>query len=285
MARTYKSPFEDKTFKSVDELERHTKKYHSDKIPAEYHGDIDHYLFDHCNGFKGGRCQVCGAPTKWDPKTKRYEVLCEPISVRKIINDPYRTLKTYVDNKGNDCKTIARKNYLENIERRRGTSNLMADEEYQKMLLESKGKKVRYKDKEMIVVGSYEVLFVQECNKILIRNDDLESPGPTIPYYNPIKKKDTYTIWDFYIKSIDAIISIKDEGFNKITKAVEEKRIVDTAKFKKGLDTKYKCVIELNGKEEIRDFKRIYNEAKEYIEEGKRYIKYPNYYKEYENKI
>lgn len=281
MPRTYKSPFDDKKFTNVNDLERHTYKYHMDKIPKEYKGDYKRYLFDYRNGFKGGRCQVCGAPTPWDPDKGRYKIICEPVTVKRILSDPYRVAKTFVHNKGNSCSDVARKMYLENLSAKRGTDNLMKDPEYQKVLLQSKGRKAIYKGKELVVVGSYEVLFVQECNRILTDPDDLEAPGPTLTYYNPVKKENTFTIWDFYIKSIDAIISIKDEGFNKETQAVLEKRIVDRAKFKSAIDnTKYKCVIELNGKEEIKKFKSIYKEAKETIKKGERYIFYPNYYNE-----
>ena len=100
MPRTYKNPFGDEKFLSVNALESYVKKYHKNEIPKEYKGDLEHYLFDYRNDFKGGKCQICGAPTEWDKSTKRYKVLCEPISIRKIAKDPYRTIKTFIKNKG-----------------------------------------------------------------------------------------------------------------------------------------------------------------------------------------
>lgn len=286
MPRTYKNPFGDEKFLSVNALESYVKKYHKNEIPKEYKGDIEHYLFDYRNGFKGGKCQVCGAPTEWDKRTKRYKVLCEPITIRKIAKDPYRTIKTFIKNKGNSCSDIARKQYIDNIKSKHNTDNLMKSEDYQKMLLNHKksAKKVSYKGNELIVVGSYEELFVKECNILLIRKDDLESPGPTIKYYNRVKQRDAFTIWDFYIKSIDTVISIKDEGYNKTTQMVIEKRIQDIDKFNSALG-KYFGVIELNGKDEIRKFKYLYKDILNAKKNGeKEYIKYPNYYEEYKDK-
>lgn len=285
MPRTYKNPFGSERFKSVSELEKYVKKYHKNEIPKEYKGDLEHYLFDYRNDFKGGKCQVCGAPTEWDKRTKRYKVLCEPITVKRLLKDPYRTAKTFIKNKGNSCSDIARKQYIDNIRSKHNTDNLMRDEDYQKMLLNHKksAKKVNYKGNEFIVVGSYEELFVQECNRILTRKDDLESPGPTIKYYNRVKKREAFTIWDFYIKSIDTVISIKDEGYNKTTQMVVNKRIQDVDKFDSAIG-KYFGVIELNGRQEIRKFKSIYKQILHAKKSGRdNFILYPNYYDEYKN--
>lgn len=285
MPRTYKNPFGSERFKSVSELEKYVKKYHKNEIPKEYKGDLEHYLFDYRNDFKGGKCQVCGAPTEWDKRTKRYKVLCEPITVKRLLKDPYRTAKTFIKNKGNSCSDIARKQYIDNIRSKHNTDNLMKDEDYQKMLLNHKksAKKVNYKGNEFIVVGSYEELFVQECNRILTRKDDLESPGPTIKYYNRVKKREAFTIWDFYIKSIDTVISIKDEGYNKTTQMVVNKRIQDVDKFNSAIG-KYFGVIELNGRDEIRKFKNIYKQILHAKKSGhENFILYPNYYDEYKN--
>lgn len=285
MPRTYKNPFGSERFKSVSELEKYVKKYHKNEIPKEYKGDLEHYLFDYRNDFKGGKCQVCGAPTEWDKRTKRYKVLCEPITVKRLLKDPYRTAKTFIKNKGNSCSDIARKQYIDNIRSKHNTDNLMKDEQYQKMLLNHKksAKKVNYKGNEFIVVGSYEELFVQECNRILTRKDDLESPGPTIKYYNRVKKREAFTIWDFYIKSIDTVISIKDEGYNKTTEMVVNKRIQDVDKFDSAIG-KYFGVIELNGRDEIRKFKNTYKQILHAKKSGRdNFILYPNYYDEYKN--
>lgn len=285
MSRTYKNPFGSERFKSVSELEKYVKKYHKNEIPKEYKGDLEHYLFDYRNDFKGGKCQVCGTPTEWDKRTKRYKVLCEPITVKRLLKDPYRTAKTFIKNKGNSCSDIARKQYIDNIRSKHNTDNLMKDEDYQKMLLNHKksAKKVNYKGNEFIVVGSYEELFVQECNRILTRKDDLESPGPTIKYYNRVKKREAFTIWDFYIKSIDTVISIKDEGYNKTTQMVVNKRIQDVDKFNSAIG-KYFGVIELNGRQEIRKFKSIYKQILHAKKSGhENFILYPNYYDEYKN--
>ena len=289
MPRSYRDPFDNKVFYSVSEMERYTMKYNRDKIPKEYNGDVEKYLFDYRHGFKGGRCQVCGAPTEWDEENKRYKVLCEPLTVRRFVKAPFVVIRTYFKNKGNSCSDIMRKEYVNNIKRVRNTDNLMNDAEYHKMLLEKKkiAKTVRFKGKEMIVIGSYEEKFVKKCNKVLKRSDDLICPGPTIEYYNRVKKKKTFTIWDFYIKSIDTVVSIKDEGYSNDSGYVKDKRIMDVDKFDsaKGL---YFGRIELN-KYTIDEFDEIYKEILRLKEKDKKmenkdsYVKYPIYYKKYKN--
>ena len=285
MPRSYRDPFDGKVFYNTKDLYEYTKKYNSDKIPKEYKGDIDHYLFDYRNGFKGGKCQVCGAPTEWDKSTGRYKILCEPLSVRRFLKHPGLTIKTYISNKGNSCSDIMRKEYTNNISKKYNTDNLMADPEYQQMLLTNKkiAKKVNFKGKELVVIGSYEERFVKVCDRILSSSDDLISPGPTIKYHNSVTDKDTYTIWDFYIKSIDTIISIKDEGFNKEDhESVVNKRKADIDKFKSGLSGEYFGVIELNGIKEIDSFDKIYKEIIEAKKTKKNnYIKYPKYFDKY----
>lgn len=268
MARRYKSPFDSKSFTSVKELENYVEKKYKDKVPKEYKGDIEHYLYDYRNG--KGTCRICGYPTEWDKEKKKYKILCEANFMNRFRN--------LFRGKLNTCQEIMRKYYLENIKKKYDTDNLMNSIEYQNMLLQNRriAKVVHFKGNEMTVIGSYEALFVQICDKVLTKKDDLVAPGPTVHWSDRITVKQHIT--DFYIKSIDCVVSIKDEGFgNEDNPKVKKKRKDDAYKFQGILKDKrkFKSVIELAGKEEIKRFKDIYKEIKDSKE---RYIIYPKNY-------
>lgn len=268
MARRYKSPFDSKTFTSVKDLENYVEKKYKDKVPKEYKGDIEHYLYDYRNG--KGTCRICGYPTEWDKEKKKYKILCEANFMNRFRN--------LFRGKLNTCQEIMRKYYLENIKKKYDTDNLMNSIEYQNMLLQNRriAKIVHFKGNEMTVIGSYEALFVQVCDKVLNKKDDLVAPGPTVNWSDGITVKQHIT--DFYIKSIDCVVSIKDEGFgNEDNPKVKKKRKDDAYKFQGILKDKrkFKAVIELAGKEEIKRFKDIYKEIKDSKE---RYIIYPKNY-------
>ena len=116
MARTYKSPFDNKTFPTVTELEIHVTEKYKNKIPNKYKGDVSHFLYDKRN--KPGVCQICKTPTVWDPKLKKYEILCRPITIKRFLTDPLRVIRTLFKNRGNSCQEVMRKNYLENIQKK-----------------------------------------------------------------------------------------------------------------------------------------------------------------------
>lgn len=267
MARTYKCPFDDKRFTSVSELEKYVESNYKNRIPKEYKGDITHFLFDQRN--PKGKCQICGTPTKWDKEKKRYKILCEPTILNRV--------KNFFHGRLNSCQEVMRKQYLENIKRVYNTDNLMDDIEYQEMLLKNRriAKVVSFKGKELTVIGSYEALFVEVCNKIPeIKVDDLICPGPTVNYIPRNSNSIKQHIPDFYIKNIHTIVSIKDEGFgNENHINVIKKRENDYDKFIGIVNDKRKFnVIELAGKKEIESFKDIFYEIKN---SKKRYILYP----------
>ena len=243
MARRYKSPFDNKSFTSIKELENYVEKKYKDKVPKEYKGDIEHYLYDYRNG--KGTCRICGYPTEWDKEKKKYKILCEANFMNRFRN--------LFRGKLNTCQEIMRKYYLENIKKKYDTDNLMNSIEYQNMLLQNR-----------------------RIAKVLTKKDDLVAPGPTVNWSDGITVKQHIT--DFYIKSIDCVVSIKDEGFgNEDNPKVKKKRKDDAYKFQGILKDKrkFKAVIELAGKEEIKRFKDIYKEIKDSKE---RYIIYPKNY-------
>lgn len=207
----YKCPFDDATFKTSKELIMYVEKKYIDKIPHKYNGDVAHFLYDLRN--KPGRCQICGTYTQWNSKYQRYDILCSIPKTKNLIKKAggiFKFIRSYFKNKGNTCKQVMRKIYLNNIKRTHGTDNLMDDPEYQKKLLEHRKitATAKFRRRTYTTVGKYETLFVNKLNDV---NDNitLEMPGPTIH----INKEDiTYTIPDAYIPEYNLIISIKDMG-------------------------------------------------------------------------
>ena len=142
---------------------------------------------------------------------------------------------------------------------------------------------VNFKGKEYTVIGSYEERFVNVCKPLLLASNDLEAPGPTIPYTFKGEKK--IHITDFFLPKYNCVVSVKDGGDNKNNHpSMKDRREADAAKFRAVVtQTKYH-VIELNGTKEIDDFPKYFNEMKKYNENKKRYIKYPEYYFNYYDK-
>ena len=281
MARTYKSQFDNKTFPTVTELEIYVTEKYKNKIPNKYKGDVSHFLYDKRN--KPGVCQICKTPTVWDPKLKKYEILCRPITIKRFLTDPLRVIRTLFKNRGNSCQEVMRKNYLENIQKKYNTDNLMNNIEYQQMLLENRSiaKVVKFKNKEYTVIGTFEEHFVKVLNKMNVSTINFESPGPTIRYEAKDGTKKEH-ITDFFLSNINTVVSIKDGGKNRNNHpSMLARRESDTYKFK-GLieNTKYN-LIELNGLEDIDKFPVYYEDIKKYAKNNVRYIKYPEYYNDY----
>lgn len=286
MATLLKCPFDNKTFKNKKDLEDYVKANYIDKIPKKYGNDVAHFLYDFRNGPR--RCQICGQRTKWNEAGSRYEVLCDvypesvggKVSLFDKIKIYYRKIRSIFKNKGNTCSQVMRKNYLNNINNKYKTDNLMKDPEYQKMLLENRkiADVVKYNDLEYTVIGSYEKKFVEIMEKLRLNNDldviykqDLEilMPGPTV-YYG----KDKYWIPDAYIPILKLYISIKDDGHNpKYRKNYEKSCEVFTHLFLKD-DDEYKGrgpslhigIIELNSSELTYDkMKVIFKYVNSYV--------------------
>ena len=279
MARTYRSPITGKVFKTIPELIEDTyKKENIKKLPRRYKGNVERFLYDYRNG--PGKCQVCGAPTKWDDEKKRYKILCEPGYANERKVPPKGKVIA--------CIVVCRKTYEDRMNRSYGTINLMEDPEYINKLLQNRkiAKVVKFKKKEMTVIGSYEAEFVKVCDKLLKKENDLEAPGPTVNWLPKGSFSPKMHITDFYIHSIKCVVSIKDEANREVEHpSIQKKRLEDTYKFKGIIDDKkkYKAIVELNGLQEIRNFPKMYKEIQEFQKKNKkeRYIKYPNYWDKY----
>lgn len=283
MGRMYGNPFDNRKFKHISDVVGYVKKYHQDKIPKQYNGDVNHYMFDYRHNFKGGKCQMCGNPTEWDPTVNKYKILCEPLTIKRLFTDPFRFFKTFINNRGNSCADVVRAKFKENSLKKDGTFNYMEKPEFQQKLLENRkiARVVNFKGKEFTVIGSYEERFVKVISALLFSANDLEAPGPQIDWVDTDGKKRLH-ITDFFLPKHDCVVSVKDGGENKNNHpSMKERRHKDAIKFNALINnTKYHC-IELNGTKEIDDFPKIFKELKQYIKDKKRFIYYPEYYKEY----
>lgn len=282
MARTYNNPFDN--FKSIriPEIVKYVEKNYKDKIPKHYHGNVDRFMYDFRNGGPK-KCVICGAPTEWDDKKKKYKSLCEPLSVKRLFKDPLRTLKTYFKNKGNSCSEVVRKKFVENSVNKVGTSNFMELEGFQQKLLANRkiSRVVNFKGKEFTVVGSYEERFLKVLSPLVMSANDVEAPGIEIKWRDE-QGRERLHITDFFLPKYNCVISIKDGGPNRNNHpSMVDRRRKDAMKFKAVVDKTTYNAIELNGLDEINNFNKIFKELKEHIKEGKRYIVYPEYYNEY----
>jgi len=138
----------------------------------------------------GGKCIICGKPTKWNESTERYERLCE---------DP-------------ECRDKYREMFRQRMIKKYGKDTLLDDPDVQKKMLDSRkisgeytwqdGTKTKY-------VGTYEKDFLEFLDIFLhLDPTDVISPAPQIFDYEYQGKKHFY-IPDFYITSINTVIEIK----------------------------------------------------------------------------
>lgn len=281
MARTYSNPFDKFKSTKIPEIVKYVEKNYKDKIPKKYNGNVERFMYDYRNG--PGKCVICGEPTEWDDKKKKYKSLCEPLSVKRLFKDPLRTIKTYINNKGNSCSEVVRKKFVENSVKKVGTANFMELEGFQQKLLANRkiSRIVNFKGKEFTVVGSYEERFLKVLSPLVLSANEVEAPGIEIKWKDD-QGRERLHISDFFLPKYNCVISIKDGGANKNNHpSMTDRRKNDAYKFKALVDkTKYN-VIELNGLEEINEFPKILKRLKESIKQGKRFIIYPEYYHEY----
>lgn len=281
MARTYNNPFDNFKSTKIPEIIKYVEKNYKDKIPKKYNGNVERFMYDYRNG--PGKCVICGEPTEWDDKKKKYKSLCEPISVKRLFKDPLRTIKTYIKNKGNSCSEVVRKKFVENSVKKVGTSNFMELEGFQQKLLANRkiSRVVNFKGKEFTVVGSYEERFLKVLSPLVLSANEVEAPGIEIKWTDD-QGRERLHISDFFLPKYNCVISIKDGGSNKNNHpSMVDRRKNDAYKFKALVDKTRYNVIELNGLEEINNFPKIFNKLKEHIKQNKRFIKYPEYYHEY----
>lgn len=193
MAKRYKCPYCDKRDERK-KLITHIDKRHEEMLPEGYDGTrimydkINHIVDGH------GNCRVCRKPTPWNPKTQRYDTLCD---------NP-------------KCKEAMREEYKKNMLRVKGTYNILNDPEQQKKMLANRSISGKYKFKDdgvFTYTGSYEKKFLEFMDEVMeVKSKDIMMPGPTLEYmYNGEKH---FYITDCLYIPFNAIIEIKDGGDN-----------------------------------------------------------------------
>ena len=189
MARKYHCMFCNQLYERPKLID-HIEKKHPEMIPEGY--DAARLVFDKINNTTGGKCRVCGEPTKWNGS--RYDVLC--------------------DNPA--CKKKLREQYKQNMLRVKGTYNILNDPEQQKVMLSHRkiaGKYHHSDGGEIEFFGQYELKFLEFIDNFMqIPSKDIISPGPTIEYF--YKGKKHIYIPDFIYVPYNLIIEIKDGGDN-----------------------------------------------------------------------
>ena len=190
MARRYKCLYCDNHYERA-KLITHIERVHKELIPEGYDGA--RLVFDMINHTTGGRCRVCGSPTKWNGS--RYDVLCD---------NP-------------KCKEKMREEYKKNMLRVRGTYNILNDPEQQKIMLQHRRISGKYQHSDGGVInycGEYEKQALEFMDLMLqIPSKEIFTSAPIIEYTYQGKKH--IYIPDFYLPLYNLIIEIKDGGSNK----------------------------------------------------------------------
>ena len=186
--RIYNCPFCESKFYKKDSLYEHMEEEHDELL----HGlPASQVYFNHKYNKKGGKCIICGKPTKWNEKTEKYERLCTD----KICRDKYRKL------------------FIERMRKVHGKDTLLNDPEQQKKMLE--GRHIsgvyewenRHRHK---YVGSYEYDLLEFLETFLSweNPNDIIMPSPLVVEYEYDGKKHFY-LPDVMISSINLHIEVK----------------------------------------------------------------------------
>lgn len=189
-----KCPVCKKKYVSLESVYEHIESKHGEEIPKHIETGARYYYFLK-TGRDGGRCRVCGKPTKWNEKTNRYGVLC-----------------------GNPkCKEKERDKFVKNMVAKYNKTTLLNDPEHQKKMLANRsisGTYVFEDGTKFPYTGNYEKDFLQFMD-LFMRWDsnDIIAPSP-FNYVYEYKGEDHFYIPDFYIPSLDLNIEVKDGGKN-----------------------------------------------------------------------
>lgn len=179
---------------SPDDFVSHVERKHADLIPP----DMDGYQYSYYlrTGKTHGNCVVCKKPTKWNPKTHKYNRFC-----------------------GNPlCKEKYRELFKNRMISKYGKTTLLNDPEQQKKMLANRSISGVYTWRDHVTkspyTGSYERSFLEFLDEILeFDPSDVMAPSPHTYYYIYEGKKHFY-IPDFFIPSLELEIEIKDGGDN-----------------------------------------------------------------------
>jgi ribosomal protein S18 acetylase RimI-like enzyme len=202
-------------FGTYDQLFNHATKYHKDLI-----NDMDPHQYLYLKRNPGPKvCQICGDPTDWDPKKRKFNRLCIKPS----------------------CKQESRKRFQKNMKKVYGTDNLLTDPEHQANMLANRSISgtFEFPDGGQIgYVGQYELDFLEMIVKDLnFTSVDIVETPPThyIKYRDTVAKRYRWYIPDYYIEKYNLVIEIKDSSKfpidSKQKMLMKEKAIIKLNKF------------------------------------------------------
>lgn len=198
--KKYKCPYCDARMYR-ERLIIHVADKHEEMIPQEF--TPRRVVFNSINHKDGGRCVICGKPSRWIEESGHYDRYCSKA-----------------------CRTKAREKYKENILRVRGTTNLLEDPEVQTKMLAGRSISGEYKFTDGGIrsyTGSYEAKLLEFADKALnIPSEYIETPGPILEYQYNGKKHNWVT--DQYWWPWNLIIEVKDGGKNPNKKPMEDSR-------------------------------------------------------------
>ena len=185
-----------------ESLITHIIDNHEEMIPEGF--SARRVVFNYINHKDHGNCVICKKPTKWIEEAGHYDRFCE---------NP-------------KCREAARKKYVENIQKVRGTTNLLEDPEFQKKMLSARKISGTYKFADGGIrsyTGSYEKKLLEFADKVLnIKSEHIMTPGPTLEYsYNGETHK---WIIDQYWVPWNLLIEVKDGGAHPNNRNMTEYR-------------------------------------------------------------
>jgi hypothetical protein len=191
MAKIEKCPFCSMKYTERSELHNHMEKEHTEELHELPAAQV-HFNWRNKYGLtkEYGRCVMSGKPTKFNLITERYERFA-----------------------GEKEKLQYREYFRKNMINKYGKDTLLDEPEQQKKMLGSRSISGVYRwtgGKEITYTGSYERTFLEFLDTLGWENpDDIMAPAPmTFPYTDP-DGKEKFHIPDFYIGSLNTIISIK----------------------------------------------------------------------------
>lgn len=189
--------FCDDYFYKPDDYVSHIEKHHDENIPEDM--DAWQYVYYLNTNKTHGNCVVCKKPTKWNPKTHKYNRFCEnPI-----------------------CKEKYKKLFKDRMIGKYGKTTLLNDPEQQKKMLANRSISGEYLWRDhyhkSTFTGSYEKAFLVFLDEVMdFDPEDVMSPSPHTYWYEYDGRKHFY-IPDFFIPSLNLEIEIKDGGDNPNT--------------------------------------------------------------------
>lgn len=191
--KKFKCPFCNKIYVDKKLLHAHLENKHKSQIPKGM--TAAQFYFNLRNNKTGGKCIICGKPTKWNEGACRYDRICSE-----------------------RCQNEYRKLFLKRM-KAAGKENQMNDPEHQKKMLRNRKISGTYKwsdgSKEFVYTGSYEKDFLEFMDIFMHWNSsDIMMPAPQIFEYKygldeDGKDKIHFYIPDVFIPSINLILEIK----------------------------------------------------------------------------